>query len=137
MPDIRWKQRLENYKRALGTLERGAALAAERELTELERQGLIQGFEFTHELAWNVLKDYLEFLGFADFHGSKDTVRLAFRENIIENGETWMAMIRSRNLSSHTYNIETAEELTRSILGSYIGEFLLLAEKMTHIAERD
>lgn len=134
--DIRWKQRLENYRKALGTLERGAALAAERELNELERLGLIQGFDFTHELAWNMLKDYLESLGFTDFHGSKDTVRLAFREGIVDNGEIWMAMIKSRNLSSHTYNNETGEELTRAILDSYIHEFLTLANKMALKAER-
>ncbi len=127
--DIRWKQRLENYRKALGTLERGAALAA-------ERVGLIQGFEFTHELAWNMLKDYLESLGFTDFHGSKDTVRLSFREGIIENGEIWMAMIKSRNLSSHSYVVETAEELSRAILDSYIPEFLTLANKMALKAER-
>lgn len=80
--DTRWKQRLENYKKALGILERGAVLATERELNELERQGLIQGFEFTHELAWNLLKDYLESHGFQDFHGSKDTVVSRFARGL-------------------------------------------------------
>ena len=57
--DIRWLQRFENFQRALQTLERAVQLSQQRELTELEQQGLIQGFEFTHELAWNVLQDSL------------------------------------------------------------------------------
>jgi len=69
--------------------------------------------------------------GFQDFHGSKDTIRLAFREGIIENGETWMAMIKSRNESSHTYNVETADALIHAILDLYISEFKLLSEILT------
>jgi hypothetical protein len=62
--DIRWKQRFDNYCRAFETLRRGVELASQRELSELEQQGLVQGFEFTHELAWNVLKDYLKTMTF-------------------------------------------------------------------------
>ena len=58
--DIRWKQRLHNFNNALKTLTEASALAQQRPLTQLEMQGLIQGCEFTHELAWNVLKDYVE-----------------------------------------------------------------------------
>ncbi len=70
-PDIRWKQRFDNYNRALQTLQEASALSAQRPLSALEQQGLIQGFEFTHELAWNVLKDYLEEQGFVGLIGSK------------------------------------------------------------------
>ncbi len=58
--DSRWQQRFDNYSRALQVLERGVALAGQRQLSELEQPGLIQGFEFTHELAWKLLQDYLQ-----------------------------------------------------------------------------
>jgi nucleotidyltransferase substrate binding protein (TIGR01987 family) len=86
--DIRWLQRFENFQRALQTLERAAHLSQQRELTELEQQGLIQGFAFTHELAWNVLKDYLQEKGFSDVIGSRDATRLAFQNGLIADGVT-------------------------------------------------
>ena len=73
--DIRWKQRFSNYLKALQTLAKAVELARHRELTKLEQQGLIRGFEFTHELAWNVLKDYLEEQGFVGIIGSKNASR--------------------------------------------------------------
>jgi nucleotidyltransferase substrate binding protein (TIGR01987 family) len=118
--DLRWQQRLDSYKKALATLERALAIVEERPFNELEEQGLIQGFEFTHELAWNLLKDFLESKGFADIHVSRDTTRIAFREGYIENGEVWMNMIDSRNKSSHTYNTDTAQAIVQLILNSYI-----------------
>lgn len=72
MQDIRWKQRFDNYIRALQNLSEATALAEERPLSKLEQQGLIRSFEFTHELAWNVLKDYLEDKGIMGLVGSKD-----------------------------------------------------------------
>ncbi|SEF46462.1 Nucleotidyltransferase substrate binding protein like [Algoriphagus boritolerans DSM 17298 = JCM 18970] len=75
---IRWQQRLTNYSKALRQLERAVALSRERELSDLEEQGLIQAFEFTHELAWNVLKDFFAFQGNPDITGSRDASREAF-----------------------------------------------------------
>ncbi len=72
--DIRWKQRFNNYLKALQTLDEATALAQTRALTKLEQQGLIQSFEFTHELAWNVFKDYLANKGIAGLIGSKDAL---------------------------------------------------------------
>jgi nucleotidyltransferase substrate binding protein (TIGR01987 family) len=128
--DTRWIQRFNSYKNALAALERGLAIATERPLTELEEQGLIQGFEFTHELAWNLLKDYLEEKGFSDIHGSRDTTRLAFKEGYLKNGELWMDMIKSRNISSHTYNIDTAQSIVGAIINTYIDEFRKLRDLM-------
>jgi nucleotidyltransferase substrate binding protein (TIGR01987 family) len=127
--DIRWKQRFDNYLKALATLSDAARLAGERELTPLEEQGVVQAFEFTHELAWNVLKDYLEYQGVRDIVGSRGAVREAFRNGLIEDGETWMAMIRDRNLSSHTYDQETAREIVGRILGEHHPAFLTMAKK--------
>jgi nucleotidyltransferase substrate binding protein (TIGR01987 family) len=78
-PDVRWRQRLHSFRKAFRRLSAAADLAAERDLTELEQQGLMQTFEFTHELAWNVLKDYLQDQGYANLMGSKDATRTAFR----------------------------------------------------------
>lgn len=136
MEDIRWKQRLDNYLRAFQTLRRAAELSAQRDLTELEQQGLVQGFEFTHELAWNVLKDYLEEQGIVGIIGSKNATREAFKNGLIENGEVWMDMIKARNRSSHTYNPETAEEIASAILTRFYPAFEQLALKFTALAEQ-
>ena len=120
-PDVRWLQRLENYGRALATLQRAVALANQRVLSELEEQGLIQAFEFTHELSWLLLKDFLADQGVSGISGSRDAVREAVvRELLIPGSEaTWMAMIRSRNLTSHTYNPALAHEIATLILERY------------------
>lgn len=134
--DIRWKQRYNNYLRAFRTLADAVELAEERELSNLEEQGLIQGFEFTHELAWNVLKDYLEEQGLTGIIGSKDATREAFKNGLIDDGEAWMDMIKARNLSSHTYNPETAEEIVEEILTRFHPAFEQLARKFTSLAEQ-
>lgn len=117
--DIRWKQRFDNYARVLRQLDSAVALAGTRMLSDLEKQGLIQGFEYTHELAWNVLKDYLEHEGIVGIVGSRGAVREAFRRGLITDGEAWMAMIEKRNLSSHTYNLDTANELCAQIIAEF------------------
>ena len=75
--DVRWLQRLDNYGRALAALQRAVATARERPLSELEEQGLIQAFEFTHELSWLLLKDFLTDQGVSGVSGSRDAVREA------------------------------------------------------------
>lgn len=81
-PDVRWRQRLQSFRKAFSQLSGAAALAQERKLTDLERQGLIQAFEFTHELAWNTLKDFLESHGALNLYGSKDATREAFAKGL-------------------------------------------------------
>nr|WP_232424788.1 nucleotidyltransferase substrate binding protein [Algoriphagus resistens] len=76
--DIRWHQRLENYSKAFGQLEKAVSLSKKCELSDLEEQGLIQAFEFTHELSWNLLKDYLIFQGNSSITGSRDATRGPF-----------------------------------------------------------
>lgn len=133
--DIRWKQRFNNYLRALKTLTEAVQLAQERQLTKLEEQGMVQGFEFTHELAWNVLKDYLEEKGIVGLIGSKDATREAFKNGLIEDGSAWMDMIKARFLSSHTYNPETAEEIVENVLTRFYPQFELMARKFAALAE--
>ena len=132
-PDVRWRQRLQSFRKAFVHLSKAAALAKERELSNLERQGLIQAFEFTHELAWNTLKDFLESQGVTGLYGSKPATREAFAKGLIGNGEEWMAMIKSRNRSSHTYNEKTAEEVASAILSSYVTEFEKFLGKFTEL----
>lgn len=135
--DIRWKQRFNNYLKAFQTLIEAVELAQTRELSKLEQQGLIQGFEFTHELAWNVLKDYLEHKGFVDLIGSRDATRTAFKNGLIENGEVWMEMIKARNQTSHTYNPELADDVADDVLNVFYPEFEKLAQKFTELSEQD
>ena len=112
-PDIRWTQRLVNFRRALATLQRAIGLAQSRPLSELEELGLIQAFEFTHELSWLLLKEFLVDQGVAGISGSRDAVREAVVWQLLPQGDetVWMAMIRSRNLTSHTYNPAVAREI--------------------------
>ena len=136
--DVRWLQRLENYCRALATLQRAIAIANQRALSELEEQGLIQAFEFTHELSWLILKDYLADQGVSGISGSRDAVREAMVRELLPVGteETWMAMIRSRNLTSHTYNPELAHEIASLIQQTYIFALTALQRELQARAER-
>ena len=135
--DIRWKQRFDNYLRAFETLRRAVDLARQRDLSELEQQGLIQGFEFTHELAWNVLKDYLDETGISGIVGSKGATREAFKNGLIVDGESWMEMIKARNLSSHTYNQDIAEEVVTDILSRFFPAFEQLTATFSVLATKE
>jgi nucleotidyltransferase substrate binding protein (TIGR01987 family) len=134
--DICWKQRFNNYLRAFQTLRRAVEPAGQRDLTELEQQGLVQGFEFTHELAWNVLKDYLEEKGISGIIGSKNATRGAFKNGLIEDGKAWMDMVKARNLSSHTYNPEIAEEIVENILTRFYPAFEQMFRKFNGLADQ-
>jgi nucleotidyltransferase substrate binding protein (TIGR01987 family) len=99
-------------------------------LTELESQGLIQAFEFTHELAWNVLKDYLEYEGISGLTGSRSTVREAFKRGLIADGEVWLDMIDKRNLSSYTYNVQVAQSVVQAVRSLYYPAFRALENRL-------
>jgi len=131
--DIRWKQRFQNYKKALATMQNAVELVNSRELSDLEKQGVIQCFEFTFELAWNVIKDYLEEQGVIGIIGSKNAVRHAFHKGLIDDGEVWMNMIKDRNLATHVYDEKTAEDLFTAIVNIYYDQFKMLAEKMNSL----
>ena len=137
-PDVRWLQRLENYGKALAALTRAVAMARQRQLSELEEQGLIQAFEFTHELSWLLLKDYLADQGVSGISGSRDAVLEAVVRGLLPAGTetTWMAMIRSRNLTSHTYNPELAREIAGLIERDYAPALEALQRELQHRAER-
>lgn len=137
MDDIRWKQRFSNYLKAYQNLVEAVELSRSRELSKLEQQGLIQSFEFTHELAWNVFKDFLEYKGFIGLIGSKDATRTAFKNGLIERGGDWMKMIEDRNLSSHTYNTEVAQSIADDILMRFFPAFEEMASNFSVLASRE
>lgn len=128
--DIRWKQRFENFSNAFKQLKLARNLKKERDFTELELQGVIQAFEITQELSWKVLKDFLEEQGVSDLFGSKNVVREAFNVGLISNGEIWLDMIKTRNLTSHIYDESEILKLLDVILESYIDVFLQFEENM-------
>jgi nucleotidyltransferase substrate binding protein (TIGR01987 family) len=128
--DIRWKQRFSNYQKALNQLQR---FVDKGNLNEMEEQGLVQAFEFTHELAWNVMKDYFEYQGNSQITGSRDATREAFQKGLVQDGEGWMEMIKSRNQSSHTYNEEIVKEIREKIFNQYIELFVAFDRKINSL----
>lgn len=135
--DIRWQQRFVNYQKSLAQLEQAVNLYRQRELSALEKQGFVKAFEFTHELAWNVLKDYFEYQGNNSIKGSRDATREAFKMAIISDGEGWMEMIKSRNQSSHTYDEETVEQIIQAIVNLYYDLFSALKIEVQKLKEQD
>ena len=135
--DIRWQQRFQNYGKALSQLTR---FMERKELNDLEEQGLIQSFEYNHELAWKVLKDFLEFKNIeGQLFGSKDVSREAFKQGLLgdkeEDGIIWMNMINARNLTSHTYNEETTRLIVDAIIDDYYDAFVKLQLKLSRYIE--
>ena len=100
--DIRWKQRFANFENAFKVFK--IAVEDYQNPSDLEKEGTIQRFEFTHELAWKVMKDFLLEKGLLGIIGSKDATRLAFQNELIDDGQAWMDMIDSRNKTVHTYH---------------------------------
>ena len=135
--DIRWIQRFDNYTKALTQLKSAVELANERKLSDLEKQGLIQAFEYTHELAWKTMKDFLSERGNNEIFGSKDATREAFKYGLIEAGEIWMDMIKSRNNTSHTYNEETANRIVEAILVEYHVEFEKIYKRLLELKSKE
>lgn len=128
--DIRWQQRFSNFEDALTQLTEAITITQKRKLTALEEQGLIQGFEYNFELAWNCLKDICEEQGITDIIGSKDAIRYAFKRGLIENGDVWMEMVKSRILTTHTYHRTIASEVAEKITTQFYPAFLSLQKKL-------
>ncbi len=139
--DVRWIQRFSNYQKAFGKLKEAVEFI--RSITndvendnswelmdEMRKESLIQRFEYTHELGWNVMKDYAHFQGDSSVAGSRDATRAAFALELIRDGEVWMDMILSRNLTTHTYNEDTANEIFTKIMNHYYAAFSEFREVM-------
>ena len=139
--DIRWEQRFSNYNKALQklteaieyikkTLNPAEHKSIDTVLDDIIKEGLIQRFEYTHELTWNVMKDFLEEKGTVKLYGSRDATREAFKAELITDGDIWMDMINSRNKTSHTYNEETANEIFMKIIHEYYPAFITFQKNM-------
>lgn len=129
--DIRWKQRFQNFSDAFKQLE--FAVKKISDPSELEKEGTIQRFEFTHELAWKVMKDYLEYEGIHGITGSRSASREAFNKGIISNGQIWMDMIESRNNTVHTYQEEILLKEYSKIIVQYFPAFEEFHHKMKEL----
>ena len=120
-PDIRWQQRLNNLGSAVGQLREGLAI---RNPDNFHKQGVIKCFEYTFELAWKTLQDYLkEVTGYADVKGPRPVLQQAFQDQIIKDGKLWFTMLESRNLSSHIYDAAEIENIFTRITQEYLKPF--------------
>ena len=119
--NIRWEQRFSNYTKALGQLKE--FIEKGDELNKHEKQGMIKAFEYTYELAWNTIKDFYEYQGETGFQGSRDAIQIAFNRELIKDGEGWMQMLKDRDLTSHTYNEEVADEIAENIINKHFELF--------------
>ena len=135
--DIRWIQRFDNYKIALENLSEAVELSKQKELSKLEKQGIIQAFELVYELSWNSIKDFYQSQGETSIQGSRDTFRMAFNRGLISDGEIFMRIIKSRQLTSHTYNEETADEIYYDIVHQYYEAFEQLKIRLEQEAREE
>ena len=127
----RWQYRFDNYKRAFCLLREAIAWYRERELSDLEKEGVIQRFEYTWELAWKTLKDYLENEGIVlDKITPKAVIVASVEANIIQQHETWMKALDDRNKMSHIYSTIVFNQVIKHIAESYLSLFDQLYEKL-------
>ncbi|MDH8702201.1 nucleotidyltransferase substrate binding protein (TIGR01987 family) [Dysgonomonadaceae bacterium PH5-43] len=138
--DIRWEQRFSSFRKALIKFNEAVEILKKDDdneisssVKEILKEGLIQRFEYTHELAWKTMKDYIAYQGNSDIKGSRDATREAFKIELINDGETWMDMISSRNKTSHTYNDTTATEIYDKIVDEYYAAFNRFMETMEEL----
>ncbi len=139
--DIRWMQRLSNYDKAVARLQNAAKIVSTEkqfsgEVDDLLKEGLVQRFEYTQELAWKVMKDYEEYQGYTDVQGSRDAIRKALQMGIIED-TAWMSTISSRNLTSHCYDEDEFNMVFNQIIHDYLPIFVKFSEKMNAIKVSD
>lgn len=130
--DVRWIQRFKNFTRAFEQLQE---FMDQGKLNKFEEQGLIQCFEYNYELSWNVLKDFYEAQGESNIQGSRDAFRLAFKRDLVQDGDLWMDMIKTRALTSHTYNQVTATKIVKKIKEDYYHAFKDLLKILGDLAK--
>lgn len=128
--DIRWKQRLSNYKKAVNQL---TEFIEKGDLNKFEIQGLIQCFEYTFELAWKTTKDYLEEQGF-DVKSPRTAIQTAFQIQLIQDGHVWIDALEKRNLMAHTYNDELVKEAEALIRNDYYPVLIKLYKSLEALA---
>jgi nucleotidyltransferase substrate binding protein (TIGR01987 family) len=113
--DTRWKQRFQNFEKAFLFFE---TTVDKESYTPIEIGGLVQAFEFTFELGWKTIKDYLYEQGLNTSY-PREAIKEGFQTQIIEDGHTWLHMLEKRNELSHTYNASVAEQAVEIIKHQY------------------
>ena len=131
--ELRWKQRFVNFEKALGQLGKFTSKKKEFGLSEMEEQGLIKSFEYTYELAWNMIKDFYTNQADVSIQGSRDAIKTAFNRGLIKDGQVWIDMVESRILTVHTYDQNMATDIIQKIAENYYPLFLKLDEKMKNL----
>jgi nucleotidyltransferase substrate binding protein (TIGR01987 family) len=128
--DIRWQQRFSNFNKAFSKLSQAVKQAKDKKLSELETEGLIQRFEYTYELAWKTLQNFIKDIGIADINGPSKVLQEALKMKLITDSEGWSKLKKSREKTSHTYDPETAEEIKELILDQFFQLFSNLQVKL-------
>ncbi|MBI4238685.1 MAG: nucleotidyltransferase substrate binding protein [Deltaproteobacteria bacterium] len=124
--DIRWKQRFQNYQKAVKQLKFAVAVTNP---DVLQKQGVIQCFEYTFELAWKTLQDFLsQRRGYDKTRGPRPVLEQAFQDAIITDGITWFKMLESRNLTAHLYDEAEVEKIYQQIVHNYAALFIALEQ---------
>lgn len=126
LKDIRWKQRFENFNKSYRLLEK---YSKKSNLNELEQAGIIQFFEMTFEIAWKVLKDYLEKDGFM-VKSPREAIKQAFQNDLINDGHIWIEALANRNLRTHTYDSELSSKMVKEIVDKYFPEIKIMHDKL-------
>ena len=131
----RWEQKLNSYRKALSRLAEVVNVSKVRQLNDFEADGLIQRFEFTFELAWKLMKSYADYQGTdKEIMGSRDAVRWAFENKLIEDSDVWMEMIKRRNDTSHNYDEDTAADVIVRVKDVYFQAFVRFYERMNNLS---
>ncbi len=122
MKPTRWQQRFENFSAAFNLLESTFQQKALAEFSDLEKEGIVQRFKISFELAWKTLRDYLEHTGITlEQITPREVIKAAFAAHIIQDGQHWIDMLMERNILTHTYNKEVFELAVEKIAHSYVG----------------
>lgn len=131
----RWEQKLNSYRKALGRLAEVVNVMKARQLNDFEADGLIQRFEFTFELAWKLMKSYADYQGIdKEIMGSRDAIRWAFENKLIEDSDVWMERIKRRNDTSHNYDEDAAADVIVRVKDAYFQAFVCFYERMNNLS---
>lgn len=128
--DVRWEQRFCNYRKALAKLSEVATRDHPERLSELEKEGMILRFGYTFELAWKTLQDLLLYKGYEDIAGPNPVLEQSLKDGYIKDEKGWRNMKKSRELTSHTYNSDTADDIATGIVKEYYGLFKMLEARL-------
>lgn len=126
--DIRWKQRFQNYQKAVAQLKTALKIHSP---DDMQKQGIIQCFEYTFELAWKTMQDFMRYRWGHDIKGPRPVLEQAFQDDIITDGITWFDMLKSRNLTAHLYDEAVVEKIYHKVVNQYAALFITLEQFFT------